>query len=108
MISYAQQSLLYFYSVTFSHAKWVLYDQSVNFTVFQILNLIIVGVEADDFHFFLHFISFQTIDCKFYGIPVCSKAACNMGNEAVVNTGYTWVTKKNLKTDEVQKILYSK
>ena len=31
-----------------------------------------------------------------------------MGNEAVVNTGYTWVTKKNLKTDEVQKILYSK
>ena len=35
-------------------------------------------------------------------------ASLNMGNEAVVNTGYTWVTKKNLKTDEVQKILYSK
>ena len=36
------------------------------------------------------------------------RASLNMGNEAVVNTGYTWVTKKNLKTDEVQKVLYSK
>ncbi len=45
---------------------------------------------------------------------ICNRCGCggrdslNMGNEAVVNTGYTWVTKKNLKTDEVQKILYSK
>ena len=37
-----------------------------------------------------------------------ARASLNLGNEAVVNTGYTWVTKKNLKTDAVQKILYSK
>ena len=37
-----------------------------------------------------------------------ARAALDMGNEAVVNTGYTWVTKKNLKTEEVQKMLYAK
>lgn len=41
-------------------------------------------------------------------VVAAARASLNMGNEAVVNTGYTWVTKKNLKTDEVQKILYSK
>ena len=38
-------------------------------------------------------------------VVAAARASLNMGNEAVVNTGYTWVTKKNLKTDEVQKIL---
>ena len=37
-----------------------------------------------------------------------ARASLDMGNEAIVNTGYTWVTKENLKTDEVQKILYTK
>ena len=41
-------------------------------------------------------------------VVAAARASLNMGNEAMVNTGYTWVTKKNLKTDEVQKILYSK
>ena len=41
-------------------------------------------------------------------VVAAARASLDMGNEAVVNTGYTWVTKKNLKTDEVQKILYSK
>ena len=41
-------------------------------------------------------------------VVAAARASLNMGNEAVVKTGYTGVTKKNLKTDEVQKILYSK
>lgn len=41
-------------------------------------------------------------------VIAAARAALDMGNEAVVNTGYTWVTKKNLKTEEVQKMLYSK
>ena len=41
-------------------------------------------------------------------VVAAARASLNLGNEAVVNTGYTWVTKKNLKTDAVQKILYSK
>ena len=41
-------------------------------------------------------------------VVAAARASLDMGNEAVVNTGYTWVTKENLKTDEVQKILYNK
>lgn len=41
-------------------------------------------------------------------VIAAARASLNMGNEAVVNTGYTWVTKENLKTEEVQKILYTK
>lgn len=41
-------------------------------------------------------------------VVAAARASLDMGNEAVVNTGYTWVTKENLKTDEVQKILYTK
>ena len=35
-----------------------------------------------------------------------ARAALSMGNEAVVDTGYTWITKKNLKDEEIQKLLY--
>lgn len=41
-------------------------------------------------------------------VVAAARASLDMGNEAAVNTGYTWVTKENLKTDEVQKILYTK
>lgn len=41
-------------------------------------------------------------------VIAAARASLDMGNEAVVNTGYTWVTKENLKTEEVQKILYAK
>lgn len=41
-------------------------------------------------------------------VIAAARASLDMGNEAVVNTGYTWVTKGNLKTEEVQKILYAK
>ena len=34
------------------------------------------------------------------------KGSLKMGNEAVVDTGYTWVTKKNLKDENVAKMLY--
>lgn len=35
-----------------------------------------------------------------------ARAALSMGNEAVVNTGYTWLTKKNLEDENIQKLLY--
>lgn len=35
-----------------------------------------------------------------------ARAALSMGNEAVVDTGYTWITKKNLEDDQIQKLLY--
>lgn len=42
-----------------------------------------------------------------YGTVVaCARASMEAGNEAVVNTGYTWVTKKSLKEESVKKILY--
>ena len=35
-----------------------------------------------------------------------ARAALSMGNEAIVDTGYTWITKKNLKGEHIQKLLY--
>ena len=35
-----------------------------------------------------------------------ARAALDMGNEAVVDTGYTWVTKDNLEDEAIQKMLY--
>ena len=35
-----------------------------------------------------------------------ARAALNLGNEAVVNTGYVWVTKDNMESEEVQGMLY--
>lgn len=35
-----------------------------------------------------------------------ARAALSMGNEAVVDTGYVWLTKKNLEDEEIQKLLY--
>ena len=34
------------------------------------------------------------------------RAATNQGNEAVINTGYTWVSADNLEEEAIQKILY--
>lgn len=39
-------------------------------------------------------------------VVASARAALNLGNEAVVDTGYTWVTKKNMKDDAVKKVLY--
>ena len=36
-----------------------------------------------------------------------ARAALSMGNEAVVDTGYFWLTRKNLEDDSIQKILYA-
>ncbi len=35
-----------------------------------------------------------------------ARAALDMANEAVVNTGYTWVTKDNYKEDAIQAVIY--
>ena len=39
-------------------------------------------------------------------VIACARAGLSVGNEAFVNTGYTWVTKENMETEEVQKMLY--
>lgn len=39
-------------------------------------------------------------------VIACARAGLSIGNEAFVNTGYTWVTKENMETEEVQKMLY--
>ena len=38
-------------------------------------------------------------------VIAASRAALSMGNEAYVDTGYVWVTKENLESKEVQKML---
>lgn len=39
-------------------------------------------------------------------VIAAARASLNLGNEAVVNTGYTWVTKENMKEAEIKKMLY--
>jgi ribose transport system substrate-binding protein len=39
-------------------------------------------------------------------VVASARAALNMGNEANVDTGYTWVSSENLEDDSVQQILY--
>lgn len=39
-------------------------------------------------------------------VIACARAGLSIGNEAFVNTGYTWVTKDNMNSDNVQKMLY--
>lgn len=39
-------------------------------------------------------------------VIAAARASLSMGNEAYVNTGYTWVTKENMDTAEVKKMLY--
>ena len=39
-------------------------------------------------------------------VVAAARAALDMGNEAMVNTGYTWVTSEGLEDIEIQKILY--
>ncbi len=39
-------------------------------------------------------------------VIACARAGLAIGNEAYVNTGYTWVTKDNMETDSVKKMLY--
>lgn len=39
-------------------------------------------------------------------VVAAARAALDMGNEAFVNTGYTWVTADNLEDESIQKMLY--
>ena len=39
-------------------------------------------------------------------VIAAARAALNMGNEAIVDTGYTWVTQEELEDENIQKILY--
>lgn len=39
-------------------------------------------------------------------VIACARAGLSIGNEAFVNTGYTWVTKENMDSPDVQKMLY--
>ena len=35
-----------------------------------------------------------------------ARAALDMGNEAIVDTGYTWVTRENIEREEISRMLY--
>ena len=39
-------------------------------------------------------------------VVAAARTALEIGNEAVVNTGYTWVDRENLEDENIQKILY--
>lgn len=39
-------------------------------------------------------------------VIAAARTALQAGNEAVVTTGYTWVTKENLESESIQKMLY--
>ena len=39
-------------------------------------------------------------------IVACARAVLNQGNEAEVNTGYTWVTKDNMKKETIKRMMY--
>lgn len=41
-------------------------------------------------------------------VVAAARSALSLGNEAYVDTGYAWVTKENLETETVQKMLYTK
>lgn len=41
-------------------------------------------------------------------VVAAARSALSLGNEAYVDTGYAWVTKENLETEAVQKMLYTK
>ena len=40
-------------------------------------------------------------------VIAAARAALEMGNEAEIDTGYVWVTKDNLESEEIQKMLYN-
>lgn len=40
-------------------------------------------------------------------VIAAARSALSMGNESVVDTGYTWITKSNLNDNEVKKMLYN-
>lgn len=39
-------------------------------------------------------------------VIAAARAALSMANEANIDTGYLWVTKDNLESEEIQKMLY--
>lgn len=39
-------------------------------------------------------------------VVAASRAILDLGNEAIVDTGYTWVTEKNLESESVQNMMY--
>ena len=39
-------------------------------------------------------------------VVACARAVLGQGNEAMVSTGYTWVTKDNMNKDSIKKMLY--
>ena len=40
-------------------------------------------------------------------VIAAARSALSMGNESIVDTGYTWITKSNLNDNEVKKMLYN-
>lgn len=39
-------------------------------------------------------------------VIAAARSALEIGNEAIVNTGYTWVTRDNMEQEAIQNMLY--
>lgn len=79
----------------------------------SISNLFVVGYDADEEEIKAledgkldGLIVQNPFGMGYASIIAAARASLSMGNEAFVNTGYTWVTKENLDSEEVQKMLY--
>ena len=42
----------------------------------------------------------------FSSVIAAARSALEIGNEAVVNTGYIWVTQENMEQDSIKDMLY--
>ena len=49
----------------------------------------------------------NTYGMGYASVIAAARAALSMGNEAQVDTGYTWVTKNDLNDDNIKKTLYN-
>jgi len=74
--------------------------------------LTVVGYDADEEQ--LQMLKDGTVDgllvqnpfgMGYASVIAAARAAIGAGNEAYVNTGYVWVTKDNMKNEEVKQML---
>ncbi|MGN1267628.1 MAG: substrate-binding domain-containing protein [Dorea sp.] len=79
----------------------------------EMKNVSIIGFDANDYE--IEALKEGKIDglliqnpfgMGYASVIAAARAALELGNEAFVDTGYTWVTQENIETAEVQSVLY--
>lgn len=98
------------YAVDESSVDWALQAKE---NMLSDENLKLVGFDAGKEH--LKALEDEKIDglvvqnpfgMGYAAVVSAARAILGIGNEAVVDTGYVWVTRDNLDTDSIQKVLY--